>query len=80
MHLLFLSMSAHLTKELGMAPGGEFRTAFREVSMKMYCIYPNFPTKYITESCCTVDRESDCRSRGPKTKVEIDYEIISGDD
>ena len=33
MHLLFLSMSAHLTKELGMAPGGEFRTAFREVSI-----------------------------------------------
>ena len=31
MHLLFLSMSAHLTKELGMAPGGEFRAAFREV-------------------------------------------------
>lgn len=30
MHLLFLSMSAHLTKELGMAPGGEFRAAFRE--------------------------------------------------
>lgn len=30
MHLLFLSMSAHLTKQLGMAPGGEFRTAFRE--------------------------------------------------
>ena len=25
MYLLLLSMSAHLTKELGMAPGGEFR-------------------------------------------------------
>jgi hypothetical protein len=24
-------MTAHLTKQLGMAPGGEFRTAFREV-------------------------------------------------
>ncbi|XP_048244639.1 traB domain-containing protein-like [Haliotis rufescens] len=30
MHLLLLSMSAHLTKELGMAPGGEFRRAFQE--------------------------------------------------
>lgn len=30
MHLLFLSMSAHLTKQLGMAPGGEFRRAFRD--------------------------------------------------
>jgi hypothetical protein len=24
-------MTAHLTKQLGMAPGGEFRTAFRQV-------------------------------------------------
>jgi hypothetical protein len=24
-------MTAHLTKQLGMAPGGKFRTAFREV-------------------------------------------------
>ena len=31
MHLLLLSMSAHLTKQLGMAPGGEFRRAFHEV-------------------------------------------------
>ncbi|XP_013396427.1 traB domain-containing protein isoform X2 [Lingula anatina] len=30
LHLLLLSMSAHLTKELGMAPGGEFRRAFQE--------------------------------------------------
>ena len=28
---MFLSMSARLTKELGMAPGGEFRVAVREV-------------------------------------------------
>jgi pheromone shutdown protein TraB len=31
MYLLLLSMSAHLTKELGMAPGGEFRRALQEV-------------------------------------------------
>ncbi|KAI1294835.1 TraB domain-containing protein [Halotydeus destructor] len=30
MYVLLLSLSAHLTKELGMAPGGEFRKAFRE--------------------------------------------------
>lgn len=30
LHLLLLSMSAHITKQLGMAPGGEFRTAFHE--------------------------------------------------
>lgn len=31
MYILFLNMSAHLTKQLGMAPGGEFRRAFHEV-------------------------------------------------
>jgi len=30
LYILLLSMSAHLTKELGMAPGGEFRVAHRE--------------------------------------------------
>ena len=30
MQLLLLSMSAHLTKQLGMAPGGEFRVAYKE--------------------------------------------------
>lgn len=35
MHLLFLSVSAHLTKELGMAPGGEFRRAYNEVSISV---------------------------------------------
>ena len=37
MHLLLLSMSAHLTKELGMAPGGEFRRAFQEVRQR-FCL------------------------------------------
>lgn len=32
MYILLLNMSAHLTREVGMAPGGEFRVAFREVS------------------------------------------------
>ena len=31
MYILLLNMSAHITKELGMAPGGEFRAAYREV-------------------------------------------------
>jgi len=30
LHLLLLSMSAQLTKKLGMAPGGEFRAAMKE--------------------------------------------------
>jgi hypothetical protein len=31
MQVLLLSMSAHITKQLGMAPGGEFRAAYNEV-------------------------------------------------
>lgn len=33
MYTLFLNLSAQLTKELGMAPGGEFRRALAEVSL-----------------------------------------------
>merc|ERR1719244_444877 len=33
-----LSMSAHLTKELGMAPGGEFRRAYREAKTVPGCL------------------------------------------
>ena len=32
MHILLLNMSAHLARQLGMAPGGEFRIAYREAS------------------------------------------------
>lgn len=38
MYLLMLSMSASLTKTLGMAPGGEFRMAFRESQKIPGCI------------------------------------------
>jgi len=38
MYLLLLSMSAHLTKELGMAPGGEFRRAFTEAKKVPGCM------------------------------------------
>ena len=38
MYLLLLSMSAHLTKELGMAPGGEFRRAFVEAKAVPGCL------------------------------------------
>ncbi|XP_063227727.1 uncharacterized protein LOC134533887 isoform X2 [Bacillus rossius redtenbacheri] len=38
MYLLLLSMSAHLTKQLGMAPGGEFRRAFSEAKRVPSCL------------------------------------------
>lgn len=33
MQMLLLKVSAHITEQLGMAPGGEFREAFKEVSL-----------------------------------------------
>lgn len=33
MQILLLKVSAHITEQLGMAPGGEFREAFKEVIM-----------------------------------------------
>ncbi len=38
-HVLLLSMSAHLTEQLGMPPGGEFRRAFQEVSSHTYQLW-----------------------------------------
>ncbi|RZC37929.1 traB domain-containing protein [Asbolus verrucosus] len=37
MYILLLNMSAHITKELGMAPGGEFRAAYREAEKVPNC-------------------------------------------
>lgn len=38
LHLLLLSMSAQLTRKLGMAPGGEFRAAMREARKIPGCV------------------------------------------
>ena len=32
--MLLLKVSAHITEQLGMAPGGEFREAFKEVGAR----------------------------------------------
>ena len=37
MQMMLLSMSAHITKELGMAPGGEFRVAYQEACQIFGC-------------------------------------------
>ncbi|XP_072394270.1 traB domain-containing protein-like [Diabrotica undecimpunctata] len=37
MYLLLLNLSANLTKEIGMAPGGEFRVAYKEASKIPHC-------------------------------------------
>ncbi|KAI4499825.1 hypothetical protein M0802_005081 [Mischocyttarus mexicanus] len=38
-NILLLKMVAHITKELGMAPGGEFRRAFEEAKKVPYCMF-----------------------------------------
>nr|CAG4652050.1 EOG090X0AQH [Triops cancriformis] len=38
LYLLLLSMSAHITRQLGMAPGGEFRRAFQEAQKLPNCM------------------------------------------
>jgi len=40
--MLLVSMSAKLTEKLGMAPGGEFRRAYQEVSKLSHCVYPEY--------------------------------------
>ncbi|XP_047723320.1 traB domain-containing protein isoform X4 [Prionailurus viverrinus] len=37
MQMLLLKVSAHITEQLGMAPGGEFRAAFKEASKVPFC-------------------------------------------
>lgn len=41
LQILMLNLSAHITKQLGMAPGGEFRAAFREV-LERFSIFLSF--------------------------------------
>ncbi|RWS03548.1 hypothetical protein B4U80_11261, partial [Leptotrombidium deliense] len=38
MHMSLLSLSAHLTKELGIAPGGEFRKGFQQAKRVPGCV------------------------------------------
>ncbi|XP_068579796.1 LOW QUALITY PROTEIN: traB domain-containing protein [Cebidichthys violaceus] len=37
MQILLLKVSAHITEQLGMAPGGEFREAFKEAGQVPFC-------------------------------------------
>lgn len=39
LYILLLRMAAHVAKQLGMAPGGEFRTAFEEAQKIPNCIF-----------------------------------------
>lgn len=38
--MLLLKVSAHITEQLGMAPGGEFREAFKEVGIPLVRFIP----------------------------------------
>ena len=52
MYLLLLGLSSHLTEQLGMAPGGEFRTAFTEAKKVPGCVIQ--VKDYISSQLCEV--------------------------
>lgn len=49
MQILLLKVSAHITEQLGMAPGGEFREAFKEVIRAHKC---NIVENNLIMYCC----------------------------
>lgn len=49
MQILLLKVSAHITEQLGMAPGGEFREAFKEVTHAHEC---NIVENNLIMYCC----------------------------
>uniref|UniRef100_UPI00398E4845 traB domain-containing protein-like n=1 Tax=Pristiophorus japonicus TaxID=55135 RepID=UPI00398E4845 len=52
--MVFLKLSAYLTEQLGIAPGGEFRTAYREAQKIPFCdIYFGDRPIFITLNRCT---------------------------
>lgn len=52
MQILLLKVSAHITEQLGMAPGGEFREAFKEVTRTEEEEEVKYSFVLIWFSCC----------------------------
>ena len=74
MYLLLLSMSAHLTKELGMAPGGEFRTAYREAQKLSGCIVQ------LGDRPINITLKRAIGSLGPWQKLKMAWNILTNND
>ena len=74
MYLLLLSMSAHLTKELGMAPGGEFRTAYQEAQKLSGCIVQ------LGDRPINITLKRAIGSLGPWQKLKLAWNILTNND
>ena len=74
MYLLLLSMSAHLTKELGMAPGGEFRTAYQEAQRVNGCIVQ------LGDRPINITLKRAIASLGPWQKLKLAWNILTNND
>lgn len=67
MQILLLKVSAHITEQLGMAPGGEFREAFKEVKTHTTHQVKQVDACFLSSFCFILDlfispRLDGCRS------------------
>jgi len=74
MYLLLLSMSAHLTKELGMAPGGEFRRAFIEAMKVPGC------KVHLGDRPINITLKRALAALGPVQKLRLGWNILTSKD
>jgi len=74
MYLLLLSMSAHLTKELGMAPGGEFRRAFVEAKAVPGCLV------HFGDRPINITLRRALAALGPWQKLRLGWNILTSRD
>lgn len=74
MYLLLLSMSAHLTKELGMAPGGEFRRAFIEAMKVPGC------KVHLGDRPINITLKRALAALGPLQKLRLGWNILTSKD
>merc|ERR1712013_321294 len=74
MYLLLLSMSAHLTKDLGMAPGGEFRRAFTEAKKVPGCMV------HLGDRPINITLKRALAALSPWQKVKLGWNILTSRD
>ena len=74
MYLLLLSKSAHLTKELGMAPGGEFRRAFIEAIKVPGC------KVHLGDRPINITLKRALAALGPLQKLRLGWNILTNKD
>ncbi|XP_073184391.1 traB domain-containing protein isoform X1 [Lepidochelys kempii] len=73
MQMLLLKVSAHITEQLGMAPGGEFREAFKELCLS----YPSCEREVVCEQagqhCLSGDPEAEHTHNGLVKYLSVSF-------